>query len=245
LKGMRDTAEKHRLNRKIRLEEAKELIDTRTLSDQVYQYLTDEILEGQIGYGERLNIRELADLLHVSTMPVREALIRLSLENVVTIKPRSTCVVKIPTHKSMLEAFEIREMIELRALDKIWPTITRDELGDLDNFLSRMDSSVPMSNEDLRMGDYAKYDQLFHQEFVVLARNAYLLRMYRTNMMHLNIAMTFKAGIEPNMEQVNADHRMIVVHLHNNSGQAVEVLRRHLEQCRKNMLQGELFNSLK
>lgn len=227
-----------------RFEIEQESIDTRTLGDQVYQYLANKILEGQIVYGEKLNMRELAELLHVSTMPVREALIRLSLENVVTIKPRSTCVVKIPTRKSMLEAFEIREIIELQALGKIWREITSGELGDLEDYLSRMDSSVPLGNADLRMREYAKYDQLFHQEFVVLARNASLLRMYRTNMMHLNIAMTFKAGVEPDMVQVNADHRMIVSQLRNNSHEAVEILHRHLEQCRKNMIHGELFNSL-
>jgi DNA-binding GntR family transcriptional regulator len=244
LKDRREAVQHRTLNRRIQLEPTDDLIDTRTLSDQVYQYLTDKILEGEIGYGERLNIRELAGLLHVSAMPVREALIRLSLENVVTIKPRSTCVVKTPTRKSMLEAFEIREFVELQALKKIWSTVEEDQLGDLEQYLAQMDRNLPTNNEDLRMREYAKYDQLFHQEFVVLARNASLLRIYRTNMMHLNIVTTFRAGVQPNMAQVNADHRSIVEHLRNNSEQAVEVLRRHLDQCRKNMTEGELFNSL-
>lgn len=243
--GVRETVEKAISSRAIQLEPADDLIETRTLSDQVYQYLADKILEGEIGYGERLNLRQIADLLHVSTMPVREAFIRLSLENVITIKPRSTCVVKVPTRRSMLEAFEIREIIELHAVNKVWRTVAKDELEDLEYDLSQMQMNLPLNNEDIRMRDYAKFDQLFHQEFVSLARSASLLRMYRTNMMHLNIALTFRAGVEPNMNQVNKDHVEIMEHLFNNSREAVEVLRRHLEQCRKNMIHGELFNSLK
>jgi DNA-binding GntR family transcriptional regulator len=94
------------------------------------------------------------------------------------------------------------------------------------------------------MRAYAKYDQLFHQELVVLTENTYLLQIYRTNMLHLNIALTFKAGVQPNMNQVHRDHAEIVNRLQENSPKAVEVLSRHLKQCRKNMIQGELFNSL-
>ncbi len=238
------TIEEENLRHKIRPEPNDIPIDTSTLSDKVYQYLADKILEGEIGYGERLNIREIADLLNVSTMPVREALRRLSLENVVTIKPRSNCVVKIPTRRSMLEAFEAREMIEEHAVNRIYPVVTAANLVNLRRYLEQMTKNPPLSNEDQRMRAYAKYDQLFHQELVSLTENRYLLQMYRTNMLHLNIALTFKAGVQPNMDQVHADHTEIVDRLEENSPKAEEVLRRHLKQCRKNMIQGVLFNSL-
>jgi DNA-binding GntR family transcriptional regulator len=238
------TLEQDRENRHTLPEMSAAPIETRTLSDQVYQFLADRILEGGIGYGDRLNIREIADLLHVSTMPVREALKRLSLENVVTIKPRSTSVVKIPTRRSMLEAFETREMIELHAVNRIYSTASRMNLENLQSYLDQMMSDPPVSNEDLRMRGYAKYDQLFHQELVALTENSNLLHMYRTTMLHLNIALTFRAGVEPDMTQVSADHQAIVRHLRGNSPEAAAVLKRHLEQCRTNMTRGALFNSL-
>jgi len=232
------------LNNRFRTEQNDVPIDTSTLSEKVYQFLTDKILEGEVGYGERLNIREIADLLKVSTMPVREALRRLSLENVVTIKPRSNCVVKIPTRRSMLEAFEVREMIEEHAVSRIYSVVTAAKLVNLRQYLEQMTMNPPVSNEDQHMRSYVKYDQLFHQELVSLTENTYLLQIYRTNMLHLNIALTFKAGVEPNMNQVHADHKEIVDRLQENSPKAVEVLGRHLNQCRRNMIQGELFNSL-
>ncbi len=220
------------------------LADTKSLSEGIYQHLTDKIIGGEIGYGEKLSIRKVARAFNVSTMPVREAIRRLEMEDVVAIKPRSNCVVKVPTRSSMLAAFEMRELLEVHAAEKIYPTVTPEELLDMKDYLQQMDRFLPAGNADTRMREYARYDQLFHQEICVLARNPYLLRMYRMNMLHLNIALTFQAGVEPDMVQVSQDHRSIFRSLMENSPRAVDALKRHLRQCRRNMVQGELFRSL-
>ena len=220
------------------------LIDTRNLSERVYDYLTDKILEGSIEYGEKINPKLIAEKLNVSITPVREAIKRLEVEEVITVHPRSNCAVKMPTRSSMLDAFEMREMFEKYALEKIYTSVTPEDLDNMKLYIKQMDTCLPINNVESRMAEYVKYDQLFHQELCILAGNINLLKMYRTNMLQLNIAMTFRAGIEPNMEQVNRDHRMIFEHLLKNSHKAVEVLMRHLNQCRLNMIEGQLFKSL-
>jgi DNA-binding GntR family transcriptional regulator len=221
-----------------------ESADAASLGERVYQVLVDRIIEGRIGYGEKLSLRRLARALNVSTMPVREAVRRLAMEDVVTIKPRSNCYIKLPTRASMQEAFEMREMLESYSVEKIFSTVTLEELSGLRRYLDEMDRTLPTGNRDSRMREYVRWDQLFHQELCMLAGNSYLLRMYRMNMLHLNIALTFRAGAEPDMDQVNEDHRSIFRHLANNSREAVDALRRHLHQCKRNMVQGELFRSL-
>lgn len=218
--------------------------DSASLGERVYQVLVDRIIEGEIGYGEKLSLRRLARALNVSTMPVREAVQRLAMEDVVAIKPRSNCYVKFPTRSSMQEAFEMREMLESFAVSKIYPTVTLQELSDLRRYLGEMDRTLPSGNRDSRMREYARWDQLFHQELCVLAENGYLLRMYRLNMLHLNVSLTFRAGVEPNMGQVHEDHRLVYSHLAANSPQAVTALCRHLHCCRRNMIQGDFFQSL-
>lgn len=219
------------------------LIDTRNLSERVYDYLTDKILEGSIEYGEKINPKLIAEKLNVSITPVREAIKRLEVEEIITVHPRSNCAVKMPTRSSMLDAFEMREMFEKHALEKIYTSVTPENLDNMKLYIKQMDTCLPINNVESRMAEYVKYDQLFHQEFCILAGNINLLKMYRTNMLQLNIAMTFRAGIEPDMEQVNRDHRMIFELLLENSHKAVEVLMRHLNQCRLNMIEGQLFKS--
>ena len=219
------------------------LIDTRNLSERVYDYLTNKILEGSIAYGEKMNPKLIAEKLNVSITPVREAIKRLEVEGIITVHPRSNSAVKMPTRSSMLDAFEMREMFEKYALEKIYTSVTPEDLDNMKLYIKQMDTCLPINNVESRMAEYVKYDQLFHQEFCILAGNINLLKMYRTNMLQLNIAMTFRAGIEPDMEQVNRDHRMIFELLLKNSHKAVEVLMRHLNQCRLNMIEGQLFKS--
>ena len=52
----------------------------------VYQLLRNNLLCGRVEPGKPLTIRGLAEILHVSPMPVREALHRLACEGAVEVK---------------------------------------------------------------------------------------------------------------------------------------------------------------
>jgi DNA-binding GntR family transcriptional regulator len=54
----------------------------------VARYLRDAILSGTFAPGQRMGVAELAEVLGVSTMPVREALVALSREGLVSELPR-------------------------------------------------------------------------------------------------------------------------------------------------------------
>lgn len=220
------------------------LIDTRNLSERVYDYLTDKIMEGSIAHGKKINPKLIAETLSVSVTPVREAIKRLEVEGILTILPRSNCSVNMPTSSSMLDAFEMREMLEKHAMEKIYSRVKDEDLSNLEFYLKQMDSCLPINESKSRMAEYVKYDQLFHLEFFQLADNSYLLKTYRTNMLRLNIAMTFKAGTQADMKQVNEDHHSIYEHLKNNSPSSVDALMKHLNQCKLNLTSGELFKSL-
>ena len=67
------------------------------LGESSANYLRDAILAGYLERGQRLIIRELAEDLGVSTMPVREALIALDSEGLVVSEPhRGFQVAEIP-----------------------------------------------------------------------------------------------------------------------------------------------------
>ena len=85
-----------------------ERIDTSSLVDRVYQHLLNQIITGMVKYGDSINLKKVAAELSVSTMPVREAVKRLEFEGVVSIKPRSSCRVRIPSRRMILEVYELR-----------------------------------------------------------------------------------------------------------------------------------------
>ena len=59
--------------------------DYRTVGEAVFNYVQEAILNGYYKPGERLIYEEIAELLNVSRIPVREAFQRLHAEGLVDI----------------------------------------------------------------------------------------------------------------------------------------------------------------
>ena len=55
-----------------------------TLSMQIYEILKEDIIQGKIAPGEKLTLKILQERFQVSTSPIREALTRLTSDNLVT-----------------------------------------------------------------------------------------------------------------------------------------------------------------
>ena len=215
-----------------------------SLSDVVYEHLSKQIIEGKIKYGEKLNIKALSEQLSVSTMPVRDALKKLEMENVVQIKPRSNCFVTVPTKKSILDAVDMRELLELHAVKLTFRTISEKDLQPIREIVDEMETIIERTPSGDTINRYIYLDLLFHTELCKLAGNDYLEKFYREVNLHLNMTFIYRIGIPPVVKESFADHRQIAQKLAENSPESLELLEDHLERSRGHIIQGELFHSL-
>ncbi len=218
-------------------------LDTRSLSDKAYEYLASRIIEGAIEYGETLRIREIAEILGVSVMPVREALKRLDMEGIVRINPRSGCSVTVPTKKSVLDTFEMRQLIEMYCVEKIYPGVKEADLKGLAAVISRMGAVIRAGGRNATK-EYIKLDRLYHSEICRLADNDFLSKFYREINLHLNMTYIYGISAPPDLTATYTDHAEIHGYLLENSAQAKKVLKRHLQTSMDNMRNGRLFKSL-
>lgn len=83
----------------------KRRIQHRSLATQTADSLRDMILKGVLRPGQQLRHGELARDLGVSTMPVREALLRLSHEGFVIAKPNRSFIVNAVTRKDIHDVY--------------------------------------------------------------------------------------------------------------------------------------------
>lgn len=74
-----------------------------SLADQAYTVLRDMITSGALTYGERLTERKLAARLGVSATPVREAIVRLEHERLLTRSESRALQVIVPTLRQLRE----------------------------------------------------------------------------------------------------------------------------------------------
>jgi DNA-binding GntR family transcriptional regulator len=219
-------------------------IEYPSLSDVVYEHLSKQIIEGKIKYGEKLNIKAISEQLNVSTMPVRDALKKLEMENVVQIKPRSNCFVTVPTKKSILDAVDMRELLELHAVKLAFRTISENDLQPIREIVDEMETTIEETPPGDTINRYIYLDLLFHTELCKLARNDYLEKFYREVNLHLNMTFIYRIGIPPDVNESFSDHKQIAKKLTENSPESLELLKDHLERSRGHIIQGELFRSL-
>jgi len=220
------------------------LIETRSLSEQVYQVLCSRIIEGSIRYGDSLNIKRIAESLHVSSMPVREAVKRLENEGLVAIKPRSTCVVKPPTKQSILNALEMREILELYCIDRITPGVGEEDVARLRSIVERMKDVVDGAPAEEGPRGYIVLDSQFHTAVCSLARNEYVDKAYREVGLHLSMQYIYDIGVPPDNARTCREHLELLDALARRSPAALSCMKKHLQQSRRNIMEGRLFASL-
>lgn len=190
-------------------------IDTSSLVDKVYGYLLKKIIEGDLKYGDTLNIKKLSEELAVSTMPVREALKRLEYEKIVEIKPRSSCQIRIPSKTEIKEIYELREVLELFAIRKFRENHDPSRLDRLREVTKQMEQVRNEPEDDVRIKRAIYLDREFHTEICKLADNNQLNSVYYQLNLHLNMTMIHEKTYIPLQEVYYPSHAEILRCLEN------------------------------
>ena len=76
------------------------------------QALEDDIVEGRLRPGTKLDELSLAERFKVSRTPIREALQQLGAVGLVEIRPRRSAIVSAPSIRNVIEMFETMAEIE-------------------------------------------------------------------------------------------------------------------------------------
>ena len=103
----------------------------RTVVDNAYSKLKEDIINLKIELGTRINIQKIAEDFSVSQTPIREALSRLVKDGLVIYKPRKGYYIIQITVKDLEEIYDLRKMIECYALDRGIKNIDQDKLKEI------------------------------------------------------------------------------------------------------------------
>ena len=190
-------------------------IDTSSLVDKVYGYLLKKLIEGDLKYGDVLNIKKLSEELTVSTMPVREALKRLEYEKIVEIKPRSSCQIRIPSKTEIREIYELREVLELYAIRKFRGNHDPSRLARIREITDQMQTVEQELEEKVKIKKAIYLDREFHAEICRLADNDQLNSFYYQLNLHLNMTMIHERTYIPLREVYYPSHAEILKCLEN------------------------------
>jgi DNA-binding GntR family transcriptional regulator len=89
-----------------------EPLDRQTLGDRAYARLSELLISGRMAPGEKLSLRQAAEVLGVSIMPVREAVSRLVADGALEVTPNRAVRVRLMTAAQFRDLTQARIAIE-------------------------------------------------------------------------------------------------------------------------------------
>ncbi|MGO9409204.1 MAG: GntR family transcriptional regulator [Spirochaetia bacterium] len=199
----------------------------KSLVDHVYEHLLEQIITGAIRYGDTISIKGVASRLSVSSMPVREALKRLEFEGVVDIKPRSSCAVRVPSRRTILEVYALREALEVYALSCCGARVSRESVARMERIVNNMRGLGNETDPGEKEKKAIALDREFHSEICALAGNELLNSFYRQLSLRVNMTLMHE-GTFHTMERDWAEmHADVLSCLQKDPSRAVGLLRSH------------------
>ena len=136
------------------------------LTEQAYQSVKRQLLNGSFPEGSKLTEEYLSSALGISKSPVREALMRLESEGLISIESRRGAYVRKFSAQEVHDLYEVRALLEVHAVQNA--RITRE-------LLEQMAASIERTRTNLEAGDKLRHieeDIHFHGLIAASTGNA-------------------------------------------------------------------------
>lgn len=143
------------------------ILNLKSLREQVYEYIRDEMYVGNILPNTVLNLSQISDHLGVSKTPLRDALIRLETEGFVTILPRRGVMVNVLSLEDVHNFYQIIGALEGEVLKTVFPRLTERHIVQLRELNGEMKQAIGAGNFDA----YYRLNIQFHDVFLNLSPN--------------------------------------------------------------------------
>ena len=188
---------------KVRLESSIRAVERETLNDRVYRELRTIIMSGGFAPGSEMKLRALAQSLHVSLMPVRDAIGRLVVERALKMLPNHRVIVPETTIDEFLEIRRVRILLEGEAAALACQHVSPDVIASLKRIHEKIKS---LSGNKQRQ--FWALNQEFHFTVYEAAKSPLLLSMIES--LWLQIGPVFNhIPINLTSEGARGHHRII------------------------------------
>lgn len=180
-----------------------------SLKDHVYNYIVDQINNGNLIAGKKVNESAISESLNVSRTPVREALIQLSSEGLLENVPRKGFVIKNLTTEEAKETYFIIGALDGLAASLAAPFLTEKHMNEMEFYIQSIDLAINTGNFSM----YHKMQEAFHGVYLSVCPNKSLVNLllqlqkkFLKNFAHSGEAELTKKRLS----QANNEHRKMM-----------------------------------
>jgi len=205
------------------------LAKSKTISrtENVYRYIREKIIYGDLPPGELLNEGDLAQQLKVSKTPVREALNGLKHDGLIEVIPYKGYFVRNLSIKEIRELFEIRIIIESKGVELATLRGTDEQIKNLKGIASnRIECELEISKKS-----FLQMNENFHTYIGSMTGNDKITNLIKNAIHQLQPALFFDVR-QSSVTRMMEEHLALVKAIENRD-----------EKKAGNIMQEQLMNS--
>jgi len=195
-----------------------------TITDHVLAHLRNQILNGEIHPGTRIDQAEVARLFGVSLVPVREALARLQSSGLVNIIPHRGVFVEDFTLEELIDIYYMREVLEEQAAQLAVRNVD-------DAMIERLEGHI--TNINAHIGNHAVEQFLsetraFHFTIYYASQRRNLIRIIQQLWDQSDRYRLLQMNIQPErFEESQFENRAMLAAIHKRDGDSLGLMVRY------------------
>jgi DNA-binding GntR family transcriptional regulator len=208
-------------------------------SDLAYHTIKKKILLQEFPPGSQLKEIDLCKITGLTRTPIREAMIRLESEKLLTSYPNKGSFVKQMSKEEIEDLFEVRETLEVKCLSLAMKKSSRIELLKIEKALT--DRKEIFNSENEAKYFLPKID--FHYELIKLSKNTILIDIWKG--LHTRLQLFRVKSAMTNRRFLNSidEHQNILYNIcEHNLLKAEKLLKSHIKTVKENLYTSMDFN---
>lgn len=212
-----------------------------TKKEQACQLLRQGIMDGTFPPDSFLQEIQLSERFGMSRTPIREALLILEKEGLVTNVPNKGARVSVLSSSDVRQLSEAREAIEAMAVYLAVGRIDRERLREVRAMLESEMEECKTSREKLVSEERFKLSDSIHSIILEAAGNKYLKTIYATLATPFARMITLSRTVG-RYEKALREHLEIIIALQDeDTERAVQAMRNHIRRMTRDVLNANLL----
>jgi len=175
------------------------------LRSQVYEYLRNELKNGNLKPGMFVSINQIMKNLDLSRTPLRDALLQLQTEGFVTFLPQRGIRINELSQQDIEDMYEMLGALDSRVLLSVFPRIGTPEIKKMKRLNQQMLGKISDSN----FSRYWDINTAFHNTYLDLSFNIPIL--HQINIVRQRLFEFGKKDWSGKMREMNyTEHRTMI-----------------------------------
>ena len=177
------------------------------LRSQVYEYLRNELKEGNLTPGMFVSINQIMKNLGLSRTPLRDALLQLQTEGFVTFLPQRGIRINDLSQQDIEDMYEMLGGLDSRVLLSVYPKIGTTEIEHMKTLNRQMLDNI----SDSTFNQYWDLNTAFHNTYLNLSSNTPILN--QINIIRQRLFEFGKKDWSRKMREMNYTEHLTMIEL--------------------------------